>query len=270
MNPPEKEKLFTIAQAANACGISRSTLLRMEDEGLLAPALHEDGQYRYYSTVNVLQALQIYNMHRLGLTRREIRPVVDTPDEIGSVIERLESMRDNLSTIITHLKKRSLQDPSAVTELLQIPETLCYIKGYELPGGRYNLREYLMETITEAVNAGCRLNADSGPFMRVFRPDLAEGKFTPGLYRYNFCVPIRSHPKGCENIGTVQSRQILSVTWHGRVTDLPDRTLTLAEEARDMGLTPSGWFHVILVLLNAPAATEDERSHILQLGCITE
>ncbi|MBR5641082.1 MAG: MerR family transcriptional regulator [Firmicutes bacterium] len=266
----EQNNLFTIAQAANACGISRATLLRMEGEGLLAPVRDEDSRYRYYSTLNILQAIQIYNMHRLGLTRREIRPIVDTPDEIGSVIEKLESMRDNLSTIIAHLKKRSLQDPSEVTELLQIPETLCYIKVYELPGGRYDLRQYLMETISEAVQAGCRLNADRGPFMRVYRPDLAEGQFTPGLYRYYFCVPIRSHPKDCANIEAVQSRQIVSVTWHGRVTDLPDRTLTLAEEARGMGLTPSGWFHVILVLLNAPADMTDERSQILQLGCITE
>ena len=265
-----KNNLFTIAQTANACGISRSTLLRMEDEGLLAPLRREDSQYRYYSTLDILQAIQIYNMHRLGLTRREIRPVVDTPDEIGSVIERLESMRNNLDNLIVHLKKRSLQDPSAVTELLQIPETLCYIKGYELPGGRYDLRQYLMETITEAVRAGCRLNGDRGPFMRVFRPDLAKGQFTPGLYKYYFCVPLSSHPKGCGNIETVQQRNIVSVTWHGRVTDLTDRTLTLAEEARGMGLTPTGWFHVILVLLNAPDAAEDERSQILQLGCIAE
>ena len=86
MNTPDKETLFTIAQAANACSISRSTLLRMEDEGLLAPALHEDGGYRYYDTDNVMQALQIYTMHRMGLTRKEIRPLVETPDDIDSVL----------------------------------------------------------------------------------------------------------------------------------------------------------------------------------------
>ena len=270
MNKKDTQDLFTIAQAANACGISRSTLLRLEDEALLVPAYHEDGKYRYYDTLNILQAIEICNMHRLGLTRREIRPIVDTPDEIGPVIERLETMRDNLNTLIVHLKKHSLQDSTTVTEMMRIPETLCYIKSYELEGGRYRLRHYLMETITEAVRAGCRLDADQGPFMRVYRPDLAEGKYTPDLYRYYFCVPIRSHPKGCENIGTVQSRQVLSVTWHGRVTDLTDRTFSLAEQARSMGLTPSGWFHAILVLLNAPAAPEDERSHILQLGCVVK
>lgn len=271
MNTPETKKLFTIAQAANACSVSRSTLLRMEEEGLLKPARHNDGRYRYYDVQNIMEAMQIYSMHRMGLTRREIRPVVETPDEIGPVIERLESMRDNLDTIIMHLKKRLLQDSTAVTELLQIPETLCYVKSYDVEGGRYDLRQYLLETITEAIGAGCRLNAERGPFMRVFRPDLAAGHYVPGLYKYYFCVPLLNHPKNCRSIGTVQSRKILSVTWHGRVTDLTSRTLTLAEEARSRGLQPTGWFHAISVLLNAPVKTTDApQSSVLQLGCIVK
>ena len=269
MNTPEKEELFTIAQAANACSVSRSTLLRMEDEGLLTPALHEEGKYRYYNTVNVMQAMQIYALHRMGLTHKEIRPIVDTPDEIGSVIAQLEYLRDNMDRIITDLKKRTLQDPTAVTELLQLPETLCYIKTYDVEGGRYDLRQYLMDAITESIRRGCRLNWDRSPFLRVYRPDLAEGRFTPGLYKYYACVPIQGYPKGCRNIEAVWPRQILSVTWHGQVNDLTDRTLTLAEEAKSRGLVPTGWFHVIQMLLNTPRSG-DTLSQVLQLGCIVE
>ena len=82
MNTPETKKLFTIAQAANACSVSRSTLLRMEEEGLLKPARHNDGRYRYYDVQNIMEAMQIYSMHRMGLTRSQIRPLIDTPEEI--------------------------------------------------------------------------------------------------------------------------------------------------------------------------------------------
>ena len=270
MNIPDKENLFSIAQAANACAVSRSTLLRMEDEGLLTPALHEDGRYRYYSTENVMQAMQIYAMHRMGLTRKQIRPLVDTPDEIGSVIERLETQRDKMDHIITELKKRTLQDSSTVTELMQLSETLCYIRTYDVEGTRVDLSQYLMETITEAIRAGCRLNWDRTPFLRVFRPDLADGHYTPGLYKYYICVPILSHPKDCRDIDTVYPRTILSVTWHGQVTDLSDRTLSLTADARDRGLNPTGWFHVIEMLLNVPNKEKEAQSKILQLGCIVE
>ena len=253
-----KKELFTIAQAANACNVSRSTLLRMEEEGLLTPALHEDGKYRYYSTENIMQAMQINAFHRMGLTRREIRPVFETPAEIDEIVTRLE------------LKKRTLQDSSSVVELLNIPETLCYTRIYDVEGGRYDLGQYLRETITEAVRAGCRLNWDRRPFMRVNRPDLAEGVFRPGIYRYHICVPVLNQPKGCEAIRAVQERRILSVTWHGRVTDLPDRTLTLAADARARGLSPTGWFHVIQLILNRPSGEHDPVSDVLQLGCIVE
>ncbi len=268
MNTPER--LFTIAQAANACGVSRSTLLRMEDEGLLTPALHEEGKYRYYSAVNVMQAMQIYAMHSMGLTHREIRPLVDTPEELGSVIEQLETMRNNLDHVITNLKKRTLQDSSTVMGLLNHPETLCYIRSYDVEGSRFDLGQYLMETFSEAIREGCRFDWNKPPFIRVCRPDLAKGTFQPGLYKYHICVPIVSHPKGCRDISTVLQRRVLSVTWHGRVTDLPNRTLTLAAEARSRGLKPTGWFHAILMLLNTPPRDMGKQSQVLQLGCIVE
>lgn len=268
MNTPDKENLFTIAQAANACSVSRSTLLRMEDDGLLTPALHEEGKYRYYSTENVLHAMQINTMHRMGLTRKEIRPLMDSPRDTDAVIARLEHLRDNLDTILTELKKRTLKDSSTVTETLQVQETRCYIRSYDMAWNLGKLERHLDETLTDAIRAGCRLDWDRGPFMRVCRPDIAEGKAVPGIYRYYICIPVRYFPKNCANIETVQPRHVLSVTWHGQVTDLSQRTLTLAANARAMGLTPTGWFHFILML--SGAAQNADASQILQLGCIVE
>ena len=269
MSVPKKE-LFTIAQAANACSISRSTLLRMEDEGLLTPTVHEEGKYRYYSTDDIMQAMQIYSMHRMGLTRKEIRPLIDTPEEIEGVIAQLETLRDNLDSAITELRKRTLQDSSSVTEILQLPQTLCYIKTYDIAAGESDLGDYLRDTIAEAVRAGCRLNWDRRPFLRAYRPDLAEGVFRQGFYTYHVCVPVHNPQKAITGIEPVQPRHILSVTWHGRVTDLPNRALTLAADARSRGLKPTGWFHLIQLILNVPRDGEDPRNRTLQLGCIAE
>ena len=264
----KEEKYFTIAQAANACGISRSTLLRLEDEGLLTPAIHENGQYRYFSTENVLQAMQITALHRMGLTRRDIRPIVETPENIDGIIAQLEDLRGKIDLAITDLKKRTLQDSSTVTELLELPETLCYMKAYDVEGDRYDLRQYLMESVAEAIRAGCRMSWDRSPFIRTHRPDLAEGKYVYNLYRCYVCVPILNRPKDCSHLETVRARTILSVTWHGRVNDLPYRTLNLARQARDRGLKPTGWFHAI-TMLNAPKS-DDSKSQLLQLGCVVE
>ena len=52
--------LFQIAEAAHACGLSRSTLMRMEEKGLLTPAyIAPESGRRYYDNFNVARILQI-------------------------------------------------------------------------------------------------------------------------------------------------------------------------------------------------------------------
>lgn len=53
----EKE-FFQITEAARACGLSRSTLLRMEEKGLLTPAyIAPDSGRRYYDNHNVARIM---------------------------------------------------------------------------------------------------------------------------------------------------------------------------------------------------------------------
>ncbi|MCR4804410.1 MAG: MerR family transcriptional regulator [Clostridia bacterium] len=265
-----KNGLFTIRQIANACGISRATVLRMEAEGLLQPALKEASGYRYYDTDNVLRAMQVNTMHRMGLKRKEIHPLTDDPGDIDAVIERLEHLRDNIDTIVTSLKKRTMQDNRTALEQMHLPETLCYIRTYDVEGSRYDLDEHLRAAFEGAIKDGCQLDWEREPFLRVHRPDIVAGRFVPGLYQYYVCIPITRAPRACRHADTVRARNILSFTWYGRVTNLPDRTLTLAQEARDRGLTPTGWFHVLLAFYNAGETVRMNESQLLQLGCIVE
>ena len=57
--------LFQISEAARACGVSRSTLLRMEEKGLLKPAhVSEESGRRYYDNFNVAQIMQVEKFKR--------------------------------------------------------------------------------------------------------------------------------------------------------------------------------------------------------------
>ncbi len=53
------KKLFTIGQVCKCCGVSRSTILRMEIRGLLSPRVDENTGYRYYNIYNVTKVLNI-------------------------------------------------------------------------------------------------------------------------------------------------------------------------------------------------------------------
>ena len=48
------KKLFSVGQVTKSCDISRTTILRLESRGLLAPAfIDEKTGYRYYDILNI-------------------------------------------------------------------------------------------------------------------------------------------------------------------------------------------------------------------------
>ena len=64
-----KKEFFQITEAARACGLSRSTLLRMEEKGLLTPAyIAPDSGRRYYDNHNVARIMQIEKFKSMGIS----------------------------------------------------------------------------------------------------------------------------------------------------------------------------------------------------------
>ena len=61
-------RLFSIRQAAHACNLSRSSLIRLEEKGMLTPA-HTDAKtgYRYYDTL--FRTTFRYALLRLSLVK---------------------------------------------------------------------------------------------------------------------------------------------------------------------------------------------------------
>lgn len=67
------KQFFQITEAARACGLSRSTLMRMEERGLLTPVFTApDSGRRYYDNHNVARIMQIEKFKAMGLGSKEI------------------------------------------------------------------------------------------------------------------------------------------------------------------------------------------------------
>ena len=89
----DTKSLFQITEAAHACGVSRSTLMRMEEKGLLAPAYvaPESGR-RYYDNHNVARVLQIEKFKSMRLGAQEIAEIakeLDVPEEKSVLLQHL-------------------------------------------------------------------------------------------------------------------------------------------------------------------------------------
>ena len=67
------ENLFQITEAAKACGISRSTLMRLEEKGLIKPIyISKESGRRYYDNYNITRILEIEKFKSMGLSTEEI------------------------------------------------------------------------------------------------------------------------------------------------------------------------------------------------------
>ena len=96
------KQFFQITEAARACGLSRSTLMRMEERGLLTPVFTApDSGRRYYDNHDVARIMQIEKFKAMGLGSKEIADYFaqggggrgdagGVPGAVGAVLRRLQ------------------------------------------------------------------------------------------------------------------------------------------------------------------------------------
>lgn len=113
---------LTIGQLARRCGISRSTLLYYEEQGLLAPARSAAG-YRRYSEADVTRAEQIRAWRATGMDLPTIAtllrdglhsgPVERRLQEIAADMARLREQQDVLLRVLGTTASAGVGSPAA-------------------------------------------------------------------------------------------------------------------------------------------------------------
>lgn len=103
-----KKALFQITEAAHACGLSRSTLLRMEEKGLLTPAcIAAESGRRYYDNHNVARIMQIEKFKAMGLGTEEIAGYFARGGEVTDLLSVLERRQREIDRGVEELRLRA-------------------------------------------------------------------------------------------------------------------------------------------------------------------
>ena len=112
MHDSKERRTFSVREMAHACGVSRSTLLRMAEDGFLTPyRIDPDSGYRYYDMQNVTAVGQYQRMQTIGLSRKEIADLyyerVDSAAFLNELLKfREESMRTSSSSRMRCIRER--------------------------------------------------------------------------------------------------------------------------------------------------------------------
>ena len=126
----EKE-FFQITEAARACGLSRSTLLRMEEKGLLTPAyIAPDSGRRYYDNHNVARIMQIEKFKSMGISNEQIINYFVRGGEAADMLAALEDRLHELQRSVEELRLRVREKAGMSVQVMTLPAVTCIMRRY--------------------------------------------------------------------------------------------------------------------------------------------
>lgn len=232
----DKHSLFTISQAARACGVSRSTLMRMEEKGLLKPAyINPESKRRYYDPYNISRALHVLKFQEMGFSRNEIAAYFSSRGDAIPLLLSLENRIRYLQQLIDEFQIRSLSKPNLSVEVTTLPEVVCCVqKSTALTPEEKTAETY--NFYHKCVSKGYVLTAE--PLFAVNeRTDYLKGTLSSEPHPYYACVPVdpKHAPRTAKRFSACKA---LSVFYYGDYNVLNHAWLKLGEEVHKRGLTP--------------------------------
>lgn len=235
-----RKDYFTISQVCKVCGISRSTVLRLEKRGLLTPAYcDEKTGYRYYDNHNVSKIMQIKAFLEMGLQYDDAVAYYNTGGNLSVLVEKLEQRIQIEERALEEMKLRINGKNHVTWEFIRLPEYVCYAKEFVGVSTADKYRD-MYKHFHETVEKGYRLLANEPLFFITKRTDFLNGKYEDTAINYICCVPLEPDCATEETI-TIPSCSALSILIYGDYNNIKDAHLFLGEKIRELNLKPTGF-----------------------------
>ncbi|MCX2792806.1 MerR family transcriptional regulator [Vibrio sp. Sgm 5] len=110
--------MLTVTQLARECGLSRTTILYYEREGLLAPAHRSENGYRWYGEKEMQRLKTISSYRSYGLPISSIRTLLAQKGK-----SQAEILKDHFSELEREIQNLRSQQ-KAIVVLLQEPQLI--------------------------------------------------------------------------------------------------------------------------------------------------
>lgn len=182
---------FTIRQVCRCCEVSRATVLRMENRGLLQPAFVDPQTgYRYYDMNNVTRILHIRMFLDMGMSYDDAALYFRSEGKSRELLRSLQEQLSALQRTYDAMALRINDDWHYKTEIIRLPEYVCYQKEFKAssPGGRYG---NTYETFRETVEKGYRPLISKHIFIVNKREDLWADQDAASDCDYICCIPLK-------------------------------------------------------------------------------
>ena len=232
-------QMFTVSQAAAVTGLSRSTVLRMEDRGLLEPAyVSPTSGHRYYDVYNIMRILSVQQLLEIGFTNEEARQYFSAGADAAELFALVERRLRILQHTYEEMKLRATTDKHLSVQLCRIGESWYYVehaKGFTLQD-KYNAN---YDAYRHCMEKGIRLGLGSQMCVN-HRTDYLEGRIDAAPYPFDAYIPV--HPgQSAPGIVCEPACTALVLYYCGELNEINDAYLRLGREVRERGLKPAGY-----------------------------
>ena len=255
--------LFSIRQAARACNLSRSSLIRLEEKGLLTPAYTDaKSGYRYYDNNNICRILQIQKFQWMGFSPKEISSYFESGGKADELLATLEEKLSVLQQQVTEMRLRSHNVPDMSLSIIEIPETVCCVRKFQGPfvHDKYHAA---YDFFHECVEKGIALAPK--PFFYINEcTDYLEGNFSSTPYDSYICIPVLPE-QAPEDAVHIPGCTALSLLGYGNYSNIKEAYLYLGEQVRERGLTPAGYVRAIALVAPYVGKEIDPQRYCSQL-----
>lgn len=239
--------LFTIGQLARACNISRATILRFEEDGLLEPEyINSESGYRYYSCNNMARILSILKFQNVGFTKKQIKSM-DDPSQIEELIKQLHFQHMLILRELEDLTARGSDPDTVQVQKLETLGGTFFFRRREMLYTPENIRSLALETIEAFIEA--RLTGNTHQSMKIFIEDMdteekdkdivSIGQFDGKMHRCIAVIPTLT-PQNGEDFISIDPCPALTISCKCDYNDSEDLFFRVWHEAGERGMTPDG------------------------------
>lgn len=240
------EAMYTVGQVAEACGVSRSTLLRLEDEGLLIPTEHETK--RVYSFMDMMRLREIITLHNYGFTYSIIKEYFEDNGNYSNLLALLAAKQSDIFYFMREMELRMDTSNTALNvQSIFAPEVVCHCMdvGEEFP--HYDVhRFYISQQIEEIMRKGYEISSSRPLFVSTEWDDLAAGADFSQPRKFIGHIPLASMPASPDSSVTLIPRhRTLSILVRGESIPMEKVIVKLKEKIEREQLTVNGPLYLI-------------------------
>ncbi len=234
-----KKDLFTINQVGKCCGVSRSTIMRLEDRGLLKPAyVDPETGYRYYDNFSASLILQVRLFLELGMSYDDIVLYYRAGGNSPELLKQIEGKYRMLRRAYQEIKMRTDKHQEITFEFLTLPQYVCLTREHR--GATVRDRyQAMVDLYNEAVEKGYKLSYSEPLFGITPRTDYLEEQFEERDCDFICCIPL-DPAYAPEEAVVIPSGRAYSCLFYGGYERRPEAFNQLGRKIRELGLKPTG------------------------------